>query len=868
MFRMSDDSLQQYRRKRDFASTSEPQGGRPSAGGNLSFVVQKHAARNLHYDFRLELDGVLKSWAVPKGPSLDPQDKRMAVHVEDHPMDYAGFEGVIPPGQYGAGTVIVWDRGEWRPVGDPRAGYRAGKLKFELLGSKLAGHWTLVRMRGRGDERQEPWLLIKERDEAARPASEFDVVEALPDSVLGAAAAAKTTKGAGGDKGRESPPAKKSRAEPGPKAKRRTALPLTLSPQLATLVDAVPADASEWIYELKFDGYRLLARIEDGSVRLFTRNGNDWTAKLKPLAGTLAGLGLPPCWIDGEIVVADKRGIPDFQSLQNAFDTARTGRIQYHVFDLPFFDGHDLRQQPLRARRDLLRQALVQVGAPPERVRFSEDFPVAAASLLHTACELRMEGLIGKRADSVYEGRRSPNWIKLKCTQRQEFVIGGYTDPKGSRTGFGALMLGVHDEAGRLRYAGNVGTGFDTKHLASLTDKLVALHTPSAPFDPLPAGVKGHWVKPRLVAEVSFGGWTKEGRIRHASFHGLRSDKPASAIGVERPAPAAAARRDKGAKARSGGTPKRAGKPPALPAGLKVTHPDRVIDPSTGITKLELVQYLVRAGRHLLPHLKARPVALVRAPDGVGGELIFQKHGDKLRIPGLKQLDPSLDPGHAPLLELPTVPALAGAAQMNCIEFHTWNATTRHIERPDRMTFDLDPGEGFAWSRMQEAARLVHVMLDELGLRSFLKTSGGKGLHVVVPLKPALGWDTVKSFSQAVVQHLAATIPQVFVAKSGPRNRVGKLFVDYLRNGRGATTVVAWSARARPGMGVSVPVRWDELDGLSGGAHWNIRNVDDRLAAGDAWEGYGAASRQTLTAAMKALDFIPPKSGRARGGSK
>lgn len=838
---MSEDSLHQYRRKRNFQSTSEPQGGKPSAKGRLLFVIQKHAARSLHYDFRLELDGVLKSWAVPKGPSLDPHDKRMAVHVEDHPMDYAQFEGVIPPGHYGAGTVIVWDRGEWLPVGDPRAGYLAGKLKFELRGEKLSGHWTLVRMRGRGTERQEPWLLIKENDKASRPAAEFAVTQALPDSVMTSASAAQPAT-AKGSKRLAGP--RQSTAAKAPVAQ----LPLTLSPQLATLVSAVPEDASDWIYELKFDGYRLLARVEHDTVRLFTRNGNDWTSKLRSLAKAIAGLGLKSAWLDGEIVVAGPRGVPDFQALQNAFDAARTDSIHYHVFDLPFHDGQDVRLLPLRQRRAILRERLTNAPSPSDRIHYSEDFDVAAATLLHSACQLRMEGVVGKRADSPYEGRRSPNWIKLKCTQRQEFVIGGFTDPKGSRSGFGALLLGVHDVAGELRYAGNVGTGFSAQALKALSERLDGLVSHTPPFADLPAGVSGHWVKPSLLAEVSFGEWTQQGRIRHAVFHGLRTDKPAASITHEVPEPR---------------QPTRPGRAAKLPHGLKVTHGDRVIDASTGITKLELVQYFARVASRMLPHLKRRPVAMVRAPSGLDGDLVFQKHG-QLKIAGLKQLDPALDPGHDPLLELTDAASLVGAVQMNFFEFHTWNATTRAIEKPDRMTFDLDPGEGFSWKQVQEAAELVHVLLDELHLANFLKTSGGKGLHVVVPFKPSVDWQTAKSFSQAVVRHLVDTIPHLFVGKSGPRNRVGKLFVDYLRNGRGATTVSAWSARTRPGMGVSVPLAWDELKGLSGSAQWTVRNVQERLDMDDPWTAYASASRQTLHSATKALDFVAPKARAAR----
>jgi bifunctional non-homologous end joining protein LigD len=837
-----EDRLQDYRRKRDFAQTSEPAGKAigeaPKKKGSkaLSFVIQKHAARALHYDFRLELDGTLKSWAVPKGPSLDPQDKRMAVHVEDHPLAYASFEGVIPPGQYGAGTVIVWDRGEWLPVGDPRAGYRDGKLKFELRGEKLRGHWTLVRMRGGTRERQEPWLLIKERDDAARPAADYQIVEALPDSVLGGAAIEKA-------KAPAVKTARKAKA-PGKAAGKRAPLPLSLAPQLATLVDAPPPDASAWQWELKFDGYRLLARVDGDDVRLFTRNGHDWSAKLKRLTKAIQQLQLGSAWLDGEIVVLDKEGAPDFQALQNAFETARTADILYYLFDLPFHDGRDLRALPLRERRALLRGLLD--GKAPPGLRYSEDFPVAPAQLLHTACQLRMEGLIGKRTDAPYQSRRSTDWIKLKCTQRQEFVIAGYTDPKGSRAGLGALLLAVHDDSGALRYAGNVGSGFSNATLQRLSEQLQALATAESPLASVPAGVRGHWVRPKLVAEISFTEWTKDGRVRHAVFHGLRGDKPARAITREKPAKAPAAKPSTARK-------------PALPAGMKLSHPERVIDASTGITKRELAEYYAGVAARMLPHLKARPVSLVRGPDGVGGELFFQKHGDTLKIPGLKQLDPRLDPGHAPLLEIADSTALLGAVQMNVLEFHTWNARTDAIEQPDRMFFDLDPGEGVAWPQVREAAQLLRALLQELDLQGWLKTSGGKGLHVLVPLRRGPGWTAVKGLSQAVVQHLAATLPQRFVAKSGPKNRVGKIFIDYLRNGRGATTASAWSARARPGIGVSVPVAWDELPGLSSGAHWTIRNIDERLALKDDPWADMRGSAQTLTTAMRVLDYMPAK---------
>ncbi|HEY0879641.1 MAG TPA: DNA ligase D [Zeimonas sp.] len=820
------DPLQRYREKRDFQVTREPSGARaskrPAPTVEREFVVQKHAARRLHYDFRLELDGALKSWAVPKGPSLDPDVKRMAVHVEDHPLDYADFEGTIPPKQYGAGTVIVWDRGVWIADGDARDGYRDGKLKFELRGEKLRGRWTLVRMHGHADERQEPWLLIKERDAFARPEERYSIVDALPDSVLQAP----------------------ERSAPPPQA-REALLPATLEPQLATLVDAAPTSGS-WSWEMKFDGYRLLARVDGNDVRLVTRNGHDWTSRMPSLARAVAALELPSAWLDGEIVVADAGGVPDFQQLQNAFDSARTDDIVYYLFDLPFCAGYDLRQVPLRERRALLREWLD--AHPSERIRFSEDFSAAPDQLLRSACELRMEGLIGKRSDSTYVSRRSPAWIKLKCTNRQEFVVGGYTDPQGSRSAFGALLLGVHDDSGALRYAGKVGSGFDETALRELFAQLKARETATSPFAERVRERGAHWVRPELVAEVSYSQWTADGRIRHSVFHGLRDDKPVDEIRRERA-------RDAGTLPATG--PRPDPRAERLLAAVRVSNPERVIDPGSGITKRDVVRYYAVVAPRMMPHLKRRPVALVRAPDGIGGQRFFQKHASTSAMPGVRSLDPKYDPGEEPLIEVATGKGLVTAAQMNTIEFHTWNATTRAIEKPDRMIFDLDPGEGVAWPAVREAAQLVHALLDELELASFVKTSGGKGLHVVVPLVPKHGWDTVKGLSKAIVVHLARTLPDRFVARSGPSNRKGRIFADFLRNGRGATTVAAWSTRGRPGVGVSVPVSWEELPELTSGAQWTLRNVEPRLAQPDPWEDY-STTRQTIDAAMQALDFVSP----------
>jgi bifunctional non-homologous end joining protein LigD len=840
-------ALSRYHGKRDFSRTPEPKTGGRTGKGVLSFVIQKHHASHLHYDFRLELDGTLKSWAVPKGPCLDPTVKRMAVHVEDHPVSYADFEGTIPPKQYGAGTVIVWDRGDWLPdgggEGDARKALAAGKLKFELRGEKLKGHWTLVRMHGKGDERHEPWLLIKERDDEARDLADFDVLEEKPASVLS---------GRGVDEVDSPPkkvaakaPAKKAAKKVAKKVAKKAALPATLEPQLATLAASPPSSPDDWLYELKFDGYRLLARIDKGKVRCFTRNGHDWTAKLPAIAKALAKLPTDSAWLDGEITVEGDNGAPDFQALQNAFDSGATSSIVYWLFDAPFLDGQDLRDEPVEARRAQLARLLGK--RPPAPLRLSEAFDASPHDLLASSARIGFEGIVGKRKGSPYVSRRSADWIKLKNQQRQEFVIGGFTAPKGARAGFGALLLGVHDEKGRLRYCGNVGTGFDAERLADIKARLDKLATDDCPFKPAPDGAnaKAQWVKPTLVAEVSFGEWTREDRVRQAVFQGLRADKPARRIVRERAAPPdtppdTPPAKKKGAKA---------------PMALKISHADRVIDAKSGITKGELAAYYDAVGTLMLPHLRGRPVALVRAPDGVGGELFFQKHIQNREIPGVNLLDPALDPGHEPLLQIDSKAGLIGAAQMNVIELHTWNATSRAIDRPDRMTFDLDPGEGVAWPQVQEATLLVRTLLDELGLPSFLKTSGGKGLHVVVPIRRQYGWDAVKGFSQAVVAHLAQTIPDRFVAKSGPRNRVGKVFVDYLRNGFGATTVSAWSARSRPGLGVSVPVAWDELPALTGAAQWTIANVADRFATGNKPWAAMERSRKGLAAAMKTMGY-------------
>ncbi|HVK32703.1 MAG TPA: DNA ligase D [Burkholderiaceae bacterium] len=840
------DPLARYWAKRNFAVTSEPRGDVTASGSDLAFVVQKHHASRLHYDFRLELDGVMLSWAVPKGPSYDPTDKRMAIHVEDHPLSYNRFEGTIPRGQYGAGTVIVWDEGTWEPAADPHQGLKDGKLVFTLHGHKMAGLWELVRIAKPGDK-QEAWLLFKKRDRHARPRNEYDVVSALPDSVIAKPLKAK---------------ADGSRL---PAGAVKAPLPRTLAPQLATLASAAPTSA-EWSWEIKLDGYRLMARIDGDEVALITRGGHDWSAKMPVLVKTVRSLGLRSAWLDGEIVVMGESGTPDFNALQNAFDRARTGTIVYFVFDLPYLEGYDLRALPLLQRRQLLEQVLAE--HPDEHLRFSAAFDADARSLFESARRMGLEGLIAKRKDAPYESRRTETWLKIKHKQRQEFVVAGYTDRAGGEAEVGSLMLGVHDDAGRLVYVGNVGTGWDARTAARLKAQLKKIEVAQSPFGRQPLHphrwsardrAAQRWVEPTLVAEVEFSDWTPEQQVRHAKFLGLRLDKDPASVRRERALMPA-------------GPALLTGAGDSVVDGVKVTHPERVIDASTGITKLELVRYYESVAEWMLPHLKGRPCSLVRGPEGVGGELFYQKHIEAQQIAGIRQLDPALWPGHGSLLEVPTKKALIASAQMNVIEFHTWNARVpkpvRAIDKPDRVVFDLDPGEGERWERVQEAATLVRHLLQELSLESWLKTSGGKGLHVVVPLAPREGWDTVRDFAQAVVQHLARVIPQRFVAKSGAANRVGRIFVDYLRNNHGATTAAAFSARSRPGLGVSMPLAWDALPALKRSDQWTVRTAREHLSfqPADPWQDYWAC-KQTLGAALRTLAVSPAALPRKRAPS-
>ncbi|WP_243056081.1 DNA ligase D [Pseudomonas sp. BP01] len=823
--------LQEYARKRDFNATPEPSGkrSRGKRAHALQFCIQKHDASHLHYDFRLELDGTLKSWALPKGPSLDPKVRRLAVHVEDHPLDYADFEGHIPEGHYGAGDVIVWDRGIWEPEGDAQEAYAKGKLRFRLQGEKLSGVWNLFRTRL--DGKKEQWMLVKSHDDQARSEADYSIVEAQPDSVLSDRTLVPRKAAA---KKAAAPRASRKRTGKGPKVP----LPAQLQPQLATLVDTPPS--GDWRYEVKFDGYRILARIDGKDIRLFTRNGHDWSSKMPRQVAALRELGIDSAWLDGEMVVADENGAADFQALQNAFDTEHDENITYYLFDLPFLGGQDLRQVALQGRRDTLRQLLEHDESGV--LKFSADFNQPVESLLDSACRLELEGLIGKRADSLYSGRRSPDWVKLKCKQRQEFVIVGYTDPKGSRSGFGALLLALHyNESGELRYAGKVGTGFSTTTLASIHARLKPLQIakPALAKPPTGAEARGvHWLQPQLLAEVAYAQMTRDGIVRHSVFHGLRDDKAATAIDLERAMPAKTVpKSNKQAKA-----PENLGE-------LRLTHPDRVIDATTGVTKREVAEYYASVSQWILPQLKQRPVALVRAPDGLAGELFFQKNAGQLHIPNVVSYEKAEAGQAAMVINRPDT--LLGAVQMNMLELHTWNATDKDFDKPDRFVLDLDPDPALPWKAMLEATQLTLTLLDELGLKVFLKTSGGKGIHLVVPLTRRAGWDEVKDFSHAIVDYLAKLFPDRLSAVSGPKNRVGRIFIDYLRNGKGATTACAYSLRARDGLPVSVPIWREELAQIKAANQWNIANLRERLAeVDDPWADMGKV-RQTITAHMR-----------------
>jgi len=862
-------SLKEYKRKRDFKKTPEP-AGKVHARKGHSFVIQKHAASRLHYDFRLEMEGVLRSWAVPKGPSLDPAEKRLAVHVEDHPLEYGGFEGIIPKGEYGGGTVLLWDNGTWEPEGDPVAAYRKGHIKFTLAGKKLHGGWHLVRLHGdRAGKDGENWLLFKVDDEAAIPGSGDAVTEELPDSVESGRSIEEIAEAAdrvwGGRPVEQDEKKAKAKPKP-PKPKppkpkkiagaRKAKMPQEVEPELATLVSAPPA-GDEWLHELKLDGYRILCAVEDGEAQVYTRNAKDWTARFAPIAKAAAALPVSSALLDGEVVVLKPDGTSSFQALQNALTESRERDLLYYVFDLLYLDGQDLRPLPLTARKEALA-ALVGKNNPV--IRLSDHVQGQGEGFYAQACRHGLEGIVSKRADAPYHSGRGKDWLKVKCLKRQEFIIAGYTDPEGARSGFGALLLAVH-EGDDLIFTGRVGTGFDTTTLGTLRERMEKLERKTPPVKNPPRGAQArgvHWVKPELVAEIAFTEWTDDGSLRHPTFQGLREDKPAAEVVREEPETprtiTARSGKEKtvAKKTATTKTVKTAKTASDEFAGVRLTHPDRVLFAEQGITKRDLAAYYERIADWILPHIADRPLTLVRCPEGKMKQCFYQKHVTVQFPESIQRVEIEEDSKTVAYGAIDSPAGLLSLVQMGVLEFHIWGSHVDDVEKPDYVVFDLDPDEGLPWKRVTEGATTLRMALDHLGLKSFLKTTGGKGLHVCVPLVRRAGWDEVKAFTKAVAEVVAAHAPQSYTTKLPKASRKGKIFIDYLRNGRGATSVCAYSTRARAGAPVSTPLFWEELDGDVRADSFTVQNLSDRLDSlgGDPWADFSKI-RQSITAAMK-----------------
>jgi bifunctional non-homologous end joining protein LigD len=848
-------ALEEYRRKRSFAKTPEPEGRapRPKTRG-LSFVVQKHAASRLHYDFRLEMDGVLKSWAVPKGPSLDPADKRLAVHVEDHPLEYGGFEGTIPEGEYGGGTVMLWDRGTWQPDGDPEEGYRKGHLKFTLKGSRLKGKWALVQMHGPRGGDGKNWLLIKEHDGTERPGHGTELVERFERSVASRRSMAGIAKAH--DRVWRSKPRRTAlltRGERllervrGPAAiagARPARLPAVPKPQLATLAEAAP-EGEDWLHEIKLDGYRMLARIADGKVRMFSRNGKDWSSRFPKIEAALAALPVEQAVIDGEVVHLRPNGVSSFSALKDDLSANRTDHLVYEVFDLLHLDGQSLESSPLIARKAALERLVEQVPKGP--VRFSEHVVGNGGKFFAQACRMKLEGIVSKRCNAPCRAGRGGDWVKVKCVAREEFIVLGWTDPGGKRKGLGALLLGYYDGTRTLRYAGAVGTGFTAGMLAELRRKLDRLARQSPPpAEIAKAAPRGaHWVRPALVAEIQYAEWTGDGRLRHPSYLGLREDKEADEVTLDRTK--AAATPPPAATASRGGA--------VEIAGVRLTHPDKVLYPDKRITKLDLARYYVTVAEHMLPHVRGRPLTLVRCPEGEGGKCFYQKHPGDSAPDALNRIEIDEKEGRTTYLTADDVAGLVSLVQMGVLEIHLWGSTRKTLEQPDRVIFDLDPDSGLPWPRIIEGALAVRDLLAEMGLDSFVKGTGGKGLHVVLPLKPKYHWDAIKSFAHAVAGEIVRRHPEAYTPSLPKKARHGKIFIDYLRNQRGATAIAPYSARAKPGAPVAAPLTWKEVEAGTRGDAFTIATLPDRLQRlrRDPWDGLLDAKQQIPAAMMRKL---------------
>jgi bifunctional non-homologous end joining protein LigD len=849
--------LGKYQSMRDFAVTAEPSGRRAVASGSkLRFVIQKHAASRLHYDFRLEMDGTFKSWAVTRGPSLNPADRRLAVEVEDHPLGYGDFEGTIPKGQYGGGTVMLWDRGTWEPDGDAARMLAKGDLKFTLDGEKLHGGWVLVRMRSdKFGGKRDNWLLIKHRDKFARD-GDGDAILKKDRSV----ASGRAMKAIEAGTGKKPKPFMRARAfkanavwasksrkdsrenEPDPavKAKKISSLPRFVDPQLARLVEQPPS-GSGWVHEVKFDGYRIQLHVENGKATLLTRKGLDWTTKFSAIA-SWAGK-LPDCILDGEVCALDRNGVPDFAALQAALSDGKSEALIYFAFDLLFANDEDLRPLPLSARKARLAE-LLKKARVDSHLRFVEHFTSSGTTVLQSACRMNLEGIVSKRLDAPYAPGRGDSWTKSKCRAGHEVVIGGWSTTEGK---FRSLLVGVN-RGDHLAYVGRVGTGYSAGTMKQLMPRLKEMGARSSPFTGINApkpepGI--HWLKPELVAEIEFAGWTGDGMVRQAAFKGLRADKPAKDVEAESP------------KMKKLAEPKaKKGKSDYVVMNVPISHPDKALWPGAGdnepVTKLDLARYFEAVGDWMLPHIKGRPCSLVRAPDGIQAkERFFQRHAGPGQSNLFTQVKVSGD--RKPYLQIDRVEALAAVAQAGGVELHPWNCMPGKPDVPGRFVFDLDPSPDLDFGEVVVAAKELKERLEELGLVPFFKTTGGKGIHVVTPFDPgkSIGWPEAKSIAREICARMAADSPDKYLINMSKKKRTGKIFLDYLRNDRMSTAVAPLSPRAREGATVSMPLEWGAVKKGLDPRRFTLRTAPALIARSKPWRDYDKAEKSLLPVLKK-----------------